>query len=215
MDLALLYSQGTNAKGIAKYDEKDRPLKYAFAAEEIVGKVIMEENNYWKCKVKLLLSKVYLQKQEIDKAEQLVESAREMGRAILGSDRHPLIASKVLTAKIEVLNSRPESEERTKSISEVCSVCVEVSSEANGADSLHNIRPLYTAYTASLHDENGPSNREIVQKMTALKVNGKDMRDNQYMFKAKIVELIMQIAEGLTQQTLVVMMVQLQRVYDV
>ena len=51
--------------------------------------------------------------------------------------------------------------------------------------------------------------------MTSLKVNGKDMRDNQYMFKAKIVELIMQIAEGLNQQTLVVMMVQLQRVYDV
>jgi peptide methionine sulfoxide reductase MsrA len=51
--------------------------------------------------------------------------------------------------------------------------------------------------------------------MTALKVNGKDMRDNQYMFKAKIVELIMTIAEGLNQQTLVVVMVQLQRVYDV
>ena len=49
-----------------------------------------------------------------------MDSAKQMGRAILGSDRHPLIASKVLTAKIEVLNSRPESEERTKSISEVC-----------------------------------------------------------------------------------------------
>ena len=60
MDLALLFSQGTNAKGIAKYDEKDRPLKYAFTAEEIVGKVIKEENNYWKCKAALLLSKVYL-----------------------------------------------------------------------------------------------------------------------------------------------------------
>ena len=159
---ALLHSQGTNDKGIAKYDPKDRPLKYAFEAKEIVDRVIKTENNYFKARINLLLSKVYLQKEETDKADALVGQARKICTEIFTSDRHPLIANKVLTAQIEVLNTRPESEERTRQISELCSTCVQISEEANGLESLHNIRPLYTAFTASLHDENGTSNKEVV-----------------------------------------------------
>ena len=67
----------------------------------------------------LMLSKVYLSKGESDKAEALVKTARDQLEQTVKLD-HPLTINKVETAWIECLNTREESNERTKEISESC-----------------------------------------------------------------------------------------------
>ena len=64
-----------------------------------------------KCKVKVALGKVYLQKKEVEKGKLLVEMARDSIIELYSQD-HPLVA-KYSSSLIEALNSDPETEERT------------------------------------------------------------------------------------------------------
>ena len=129
-------------------------------------------------------------------------------------EKHPLTINKVETAWIECLNTRPEGEDRTKEILAACMECVRVCEEHYVENNLHLIRPLYTAYTATIHDTQEAKNA-VSQKMIDLQVDDKSIQDNQYIYKSQIVDIIMRIATGLTQQTLIEVMVHLQRLYEV
>lgn len=47
---------------------------------------------------------------------------------------------------------KPESNERMEMINDICKRNVEIYEEAYGKDNLFMIRPLYTLYTALLHE---------------------------------------------------------------
>ena len=49
-ELSLLFLQTTNTRGIAEYDESDRPLMHAFESEEMYKKLLPEPDNYFKNK---------------------------------------------------------------------------------------------------------------------------------------------------------------------
>jgi hypothetical protein len=51
------------------------------------------------------------------------------------------------------MNLRPESPERTQLISEICDRNLEILMNNYGEDSIYLLRPLYTSYTAKLHEE--------------------------------------------------------------
>ena len=76
-DLALLWLQGTNMKGVAEYDQQDRPLSNAFENEENVNELITDDNSYIKAKAMLTLAKVYLAKKQSSEADSLIEKAKQ------------------------------------------------------------------------------------------------------------------------------------------
>ena len=141
-----------------------------------------------RAKAKLVIAKCYLnlssvQKQDAErndmvaKAETLVLAASSEVLNIVKGE-HPLIALKFDTHMIEVLNTKPESPERTEQISKVCLQCVKTCCQSFGRESIHVMRPLYTAFTASLHDEKGPSAKHYIEMMLAVKVNNQVCDEN-------------------------------------
>ena len=196
-DKVLMHLQGQNSKGISVYDAKDRPLAFAFEAERIINAIIPDEHNYLKAKAKLLRSKVYLAKADTQKAEALVIDARIHLVKNL-KEKHPMIINKVETAWIECLNTRSEGDDRTSQILAACMECVRVCEEHYGEHNLHLIRPLYTAYTATIHSTQEAKNA-VSQKMIDLQVDDTNIQDNQYIYKSQVVDIIMRIAGGLTQ----------------
>jgi len=165
-DKVLMHLQGQNSKGMAVYDAKDRPLAFAFDAERIINSIIPDEHNYLKAKAKLLQAKVYLAKSECEKAEALVISARTHLEKTL-TEKHPMIINRVETAWIECLNTRSEGDDRTTDILGCCLECVRVCEEHYGEHNIHLIRPLYTAYTATIHSTQEAKNA-VSQKMIDL-----------------------------------------------
>ena len=68
-------------------------------------------------------------------------------------DDHPLLACKFNQNCVEALNTRAESTERHKLIAGLCKNSVDISTDHFSSESLFMVRPLYTLYTALLHDE--------------------------------------------------------------
>jgi len=87
--------------------------------------LIDEEHNYIRAKAYVAVAKVYLQKEERQKAEELVEKAKS-SIATIYSDDHPL-SVKFNQNLIEAYNLRPESKERTQLVNEICARNVEIS----------------------------------------------------------------------------------------
>ena len=110
-DLSAVYLQQVGTNGESVYDKEDRPLKFAFDALNIIEKLIDEEHNYIRAKAYVAVAKVYLQKEERQKSEELVEKAKS-SIATIYTDDHPL-SVKFNQNLIEAYNLRPESKERT------------------------------------------------------------------------------------------------------
>ena len=87
--MSQIYLQQVSPNGESIYDKEDRPLKYAFDSLNIIEKLIDEEHSYIKAKALVTVAKVYLQKEERLKAEELVEKAKSSIAAIY-TDDHPL-----------------------------------------------------------------------------------------------------------------------------
>ena len=73
---------------------------------------------------------------------------------------------------------RPESNERTQLVNEICARNVEISEKFFGANSLYLVRPLYTLYTARLHEETDDGSSTALNRMAELKYNGEPIRAN-------------------------------------
>ena len=124
-DLTAIYLLPVGANGENIYDKQDRPLAFAFDALNIVEKLIDDEHSYIKSKAYVAIAKVYLQKEERQKAEELVEKAKSTIAALF-TDDHPL-SVKFNQNLIEAYNLRPESKERTQLVNEICARNVEIS----------------------------------------------------------------------------------------
>jgi len=79
---------------------------------------------------------------------------------------------------IEAYNLRPESKERTQLVNEICARNVEISDRFFGPNSLYLVRPLYTLYTARLHEETDSGSSAALNRMADLKFNGEPVRAN-------------------------------------
>ncbi len=53
------------------------------------------------------------------------------------------------------------------------------------------MRPLYTLYTARLHEETDDGSSAALSRMADLVYNGEPVRTNQFMFKAVLLDAIM------------------------
>jgi len=56
---------------------------------------------------------------------------------------------------------------------------------------LYLVRPLYTLYTARLHEETDDGSSAALNRMAELKYNGEPVRANQFLFKAILLDAIM------------------------
>ncbi len=63
-ELSTLFLQKVNHVGASKYDKQDRPLIFAFEAEEIIQRVLGDKPNYILAKSKAHIGKVYIAKGE-------------------------------------------------------------------------------------------------------------------------------------------------------
>lgn len=76
-------------------------------------------------------------------------------------------------------------------MNEICARNVEISEKFFGASSLYLVRPLYTLYTARLHEETDDGSSAALNRMAELKYNGEPVRANQFLFKAILLDAIM------------------------
>lgn len=97
--------------------------------------------------------------------------------AALYTDDHPL-SVKFNQNLIEAYNLRPESKERTQLVNEICARNVEISEAFFGKQSLYLVRPLYTLYTARLHEETDDGSSAALSRMADLIYNGEPVRTN-------------------------------------
>lgn len=157
-----------------------------------------DTKSYHRAKASVAVGKAYLSKKEKEIAERYFLNAQTEITAIFGVE-HPLTA-KFNQNLIEAYNLRQESAERTELINSICRKNVEILEQAYGSDHILLIRPLYTLYTATLHEESDASDN-VLLKMTQLKVDGEPVKDNQFIFKAILIDtmLLMQTA---TQQAI-------------
>lgn len=70
----------------------------------------------------------------------------------LFTSNHPLTV-KFNQYLIEAYNSRPESDERSGIISNLCEENLDICIDHFGPESIYLVRPLYTLFTAQLHNE--------------------------------------------------------------
>lgn len=91
----------------------------------------------------------------LDKAELLFKKALGM-ITFLYTDEHPL-AAKYNQNLVESMNVRPESNERTKTLINVCEKNLQIAKNYFGEHSIYLLRVLYTRYTAALHEETSES----------------------------------------------------------
>jgi len=113
-----LWLQNVNQIGAQKYDPNDRPLTYAFEAEEIAQRVLGSEPNYIVAKTKAQIGKVYLVKGEGDKAETIMNQAYDQIVTIF--EKTSTLAAKYNQNLVEAYNIRSESQERTDLLCDNC-----------------------------------------------------------------------------------------------
>ena len=107
----------------------------------------------------------------------------------LHGDSHPLTA-KYTQNQVEAYNLRPESDDRTKLLMSICEKNYDIAKDTFGEKSIFTVRPLYTLYTASLHEESNKSEEAMV-RMASLVLNGEPVRANQFLFKAILLDTIL------------------------
>ena len=68
---------------------------------------------------------------------------------------------------------------------------MKISENHFGPESIFLVRQLYTLYTAKLHEESGKGYEEAMNRLASLKIDGKPVRANQYMFKAVCIDAML------------------------
>jgi hypothetical protein len=76
-------------------------------------------------------------------------------------------------------------------VNEICARNVEISDKFFGETSIYLVRPLYTLYTARLHEESDEGSSAALDRMASLNFNGEPVRTNQFLFKAVLLDAIM------------------------
>ena len=65
-----------------------------------------------------------------------------------------------------------------------------------GELSLYCIRILYTLFTARLHEETGEGSQQTLRKLGMLKHDGQQVKANQFIFKAILVNIMLAMSQG-------------------
>ena len=79
---------------------------------------------------------------------------------------------------IESYNLKPESDERTVDIVELCQNNLSLVNNEYGELSLYCIRILYTLFTARLHEETGEGSQQVLRKLGMVKHDGQQVKAN-------------------------------------
>ena len=203
LELTHMYLQ-SNVDTHGKKNKFELPLSKAFRAEEECNKIITDEQNYILAKVQVNIGKVYLAQRAVadkekaagllDKAELLFKQALGM-IAILYTDEHPL-AAKYNQNLVESMNARPESNERTQTLTNLCEKNYQIAKNYFGENSIYLLRVLYTRYTAALHEETSESSDSAMTQMASIVHEGEPVRANQFLYKAILLDTIMMMNSG-------------------
>lgn len=62
-----------------------------------------------------------------------------------------------------------------------------------GDDSIYLVRPLYTLYTAKLHDETIEASMDALNHMARLYHDESPVTQNQYLYKAILIDAMLQM----------------------
>lgn len=113
-------------------------------------------------------------KKERDAAEEKFSSAVSIIEANFGST-HPMMC-KFRSYLVEALNQKDESPERNKTMNDICDENLDIVQKTYGKESLFCIKPMYTAYTARLHQESIKGCEDILVGMSQLKYDEKAIK---------------------------------------
>lgn len=139
-------------------------------------KNILGEGNYFHAKALSAVGKALLVKGEIEKAEETFRKAQDLVSVKFGAS-HPLVVKRNADL-VEAINMRPETPERGILLNQICEKNVEVLRELYGEGSIYLIRPMYTLYTAKLHEKTTAGADRVITEMVKLEHEGKAISDN-------------------------------------
>ena len=106
------------------------------------------------------------------------------------------MAAKYNQNLVECFNLKPESVERTKSLTNLCEKNLQIAKNYFGENSIFLLRVLYTRYTASLHEDTNESSENCMTQMASLVHEGEPVRANQFLYKAILLDTIMMMNSG-------------------
>ena len=136
------------------YDAQNRPFTIASESRAIIDLIFRDDtHNYHKAKAILQVGKAELIKKNQESCEQLFLESKAHITEVFGNSS-PLLV-KYNQSLIESYNLKPESDERTAQIVEMCQKNLELTATEYGENSLYCVRILYTLFTARLHEETG------------------------------------------------------------
>lgn len=79
-------------------------------------------------------------------------------------EKHPIVA-KMNQNLIEAFHLTDESEERMKSINDICETNVNIVKASYGEDSLYCVRFMYTLFTARLHESTADGSNQVLSSL--------------------------------------------------
>ena len=138
--------------------------------------ILKGSENYIHAKSVSIEGKALLAKKEREPAEHRFDRAIAYIKECYG-DSSPLLC-KFKAYLVEAYNQREESKERNNLMNKICSENLEMAKKAYGAESIFCVKPMYTAYTARLHEESIKGCEDVLLEMAALKYDGERLKAN-------------------------------------
>jgi len=207
-----LYLTLTNQHGAEKYDLEDRPLKFGEKSLDVTKALIPEkESNYVLAKALACVGKAYLVKGEREKAEEFFLQAQTKIQVAFGAETP--IAVKYNQNLVEAYNLREETEERAKLLIDITQSNLDICEKIFGKGSIYNIRPMYTLYTAKLHERDSSASQKVLKDLASLEHDGEPVRQNQFQYKAILIDTMILMRQA-TQQSVMRVELQLSSVFE-
>jgi hypothetical protein len=172
-----------------KYDSEDRPVKHAATQVATTFELLKGTENYIHAKSVSIEGKALLAKKEREPAELRFTRAVTYITERYGNSS-PLIC-KFKAYLVEAYNQEAESKERNDKMNKICTENLEIAKKTYGGDSIFCVKPMYTAYTARLHEESIKGCEDVLMEMAGLKYDGEKLKANQFLFKAVLIDTML------------------------
>jgi hypothetical protein len=111
------------------------------------------------------------------------------------TDASPLLC-KFKAYLVEAYNQREETKERNAEMNKLCTENLELAKKVYGDKSIFCVKPMYTAYTARLHEESIQGCEDVLLEMAGLQYGGERLKANQFLFKAVLIDTMLLMGQA-------------------
>jgi hypothetical protein len=177
-----------------KYDSEDRPAIHAATQKTTTFALLSGKENYIHAKSVSIEGKALLAKKERVEATHRFDRAVTYIKECYG-EASPLMC-KFKAYLVEAYNLEPESKERNDKMNRICTENLEIAKKTYGAESIFCVKPMYTAYTARLHEESIKGCEDVLMEMASLKYDGERLKANQFLFKAVLIDTMLLMGQA-------------------